>query len=106
LGWVARGLKEPGIVKQSVGRGAGGYYFPGLARGIVVVRMKIKVTQFPQRPGHAAIPIGEPLIIFSLGRKRVAVQWTATLLRDEPAKVIPIQKESQRKDGNAKRRSK
>ena len=69
-----------------------------------MVRMKNKVMQFPQPPGPAKVP-GEPLIILSLGPKRVAVQWTVTELRDEPAEVIPIQKRSLRKDGNVKRRS-
>jgi hypothetical protein len=81
-------------------------YFPDLARGIVVVRMKKnKVMQFPQRPSLVKIH-GEPLIIFGLGRKRVAIQWTVTELRAEPAEVIPIPKRRQLKDGNAQRRSK
>jgi len=51
------------------------------------------------------VPIDEPLIILSLGDQRVAIQWTVTHLRAEPAEVIPIQQRRQRKDGNAKRRS-
>jgi|HubBroStandDraft_4_1064222.scaffolds.fasta_scaffold2097088_1 hypothetical protein len=66
--------------------------------------MKNKVMQFPKPPGPVKVP-GEPLIIFGLGRKRVAIQWTVTELRAEPAEVIPIPKRRQRKDGNAQRRS-
>jgi hypothetical protein len=69
-----------------------------------VVHMKHKVMQFPPPPGLVKVP-GEPLIIFALGKKRVAIQWIVTELRDEPAKVIPIRERRQRKDGNAKRRS-
>jgi hypothetical protein len=64
-----------------------------------------KVLQFPQPPGPAKVPFGGPLIIFALGRKRVAIQWTVTELRVEPAEVTPIQERRQRKDGNSKRRS-
>jgi hypothetical protein len=67
--------------------------------------MKPKVMPFPQTPGPAKVP-GEPLIIFGLGRKRVAIQWTVTELQAEPAEVIPIPKRRQRKDSNAQRRSK
>ena len=70
-----------------------------------MVRMKNKVMQFPQRPGHTEVRADEPLVIFSLGDKRVAIQWTVTEIPDEPAEVIPIQKRSLRKDGNAKRGS-
>jgi hypothetical protein len=70
-----------------------------------VVRMKNNVMQFPKPPGPAKVPFGEPLIIFALGRKRVAVQWTLTEMPDEPAEVIPIQNQRQHKDRNAKRRS-
>jgi hypothetical protein len=66
--------------------------------------MKNKVIQFPQPPGLVKVP-GEPLIIFALGRKRVAIQWTVTELRAEPAEVIPIPKRRRRKDLNSKRRS-
>jgi hypothetical protein len=63
-----------------------------------------KVLPFPQPPGPAKVP-SEPLIIFALGRKRVAIQWTVTELRVEPAEVISIQERRQRKDGNSRRRS-
>jgi hypothetical protein len=66
--------------------------------------MKNKVMQFPQRPSLVKVP-GEPLIIFGLGRKRVAIQWTVTELRAEPAEVIPIQERRQPKDGRSKPRS-
>jgi hypothetical protein len=69
------------------------------------VHMKNKVMQFPQRPGHTAVRADEPLVIFSLGDKRVAIQWTVTELRARPAEVIPIQKRRQPKDDNSKRRS-
>jgi hypothetical protein len=65
--------------------------------------MKNKVMQFPPPCAQVKVP-GEPLIIFALGRKRVAIQWTVTELRAEPAEVIPIQEGRQRKDGNFKRR--
>ena len=70
-----------------------------------MVHMKNKVMRFPQPPGQSAFPTDDPLIIFSLGDKRVAVQWTVTELRVEPAEVIPIQKRRQLIDGNAKPRS-
>jgi hypothetical protein len=66
-----------------------------------VVRMKNKVMQFPQRPALVKVP-GEPLIIFGLGRKRVAIQWTVTELRVEPAEVIPIQERRRPKDSHSK----
>jgi hypothetical protein len=67
-----------------------------------VVRMKNHVVlQFPQPPSQAKVPSGEPLIIFGLGRKRVAIQWIVTQLRAEPAEVIPIPKRRQRKDRNS-----
>ena len=61
-----------------------------------MVRMKNKVMKFPQPPSQAKVP-SEPLIIFGLGRKRVAIQWIVTELRAEPAEVIPIQKRRPRK---------
>ena len=61
-----------------------------------MVRTKNNVMRFPKPPGPAKVP-GEPLIIFGLGRKRVAIQWTVTELRAEPAEVIPIPKRRQRK---------
>ncbi len=70
-----------------------------------MVHMKNNVMQFPQRSGQAQVPIDEPLIIFSLGDQRVAIQWAVTHLRAEPAEVIPIKQRRQHKDGNAKRRS-
>jgi hypothetical protein len=42
-----------------------------------------KVMPFPPRPSLVKVP-GEPLIIFALGRKRVAIQWTVTELHSEP----------------------
>ena len=69
-----------------------------------MVHMKHKVMQFPPPPGLVKVP-GEPLIIFALRKKRVAIQWIVTELRAEPAKVIPIRERRQRTDGNAKRRS-
>jgi hypothetical protein len=66
--------------------------------------MKHKVMQFPPPPGLIKV-FGEPLIIFALGKKRVAIQWTVTELRAKPAEVIPIQERRQRKDGNSEGRS-
>ena len=69
------------------------HYREGPRRGIVVVRMKNNnVMQFPQQPGQAAVPTDKPLVIFALGGKRVAIQWTVTELRAQPAEVIPIQR--------------
>ena len=63
-----------------------------------MVRMKSKVTQFPQ-PRHAAteVPSDDPMILFSLGERRFAIQWTVTELRSKPAEVISMQKQRQRK---------
>jgi hypothetical protein len=63
-----------------------------------------KVMLFPPRPSLVKVP-GEPLIIFSLGRKRVAIQWTVTELQAEPAEVIPIQKRRPRKAATPTRSS-
>jgi hypothetical protein len=66
--------------------------------------MKNKVMKFPQPFAQAKVP-GEPLIIFALGRKRVAIQWIVTELRAEPAEVIPIQKRRPRKAATPTRSS-
>ena len=58
-----------------------------------MVRMKTKVSQFPQpRHSQANGPLDDPMIIFVLGDERFAIQWTVTRLRAETAEVIPIQK--------------
>jgi hypothetical protein len=71
-----------------------------------MVPMKTKVTPFPQRPGPDAVPIDEPLIIFSLGPQRFAIQWTVTELKRRAAEVIPIQKDAPANSANVKPRSK
>jgi hypothetical protein len=64
------------------------------------VRMTNKVREFPQPTiGHAAAPTDEPMILFSLGDRRFAVQWIVTELCADPAEVIPIHKKRQRKNG-------
>jgi hypothetical protein len=67
--------------------------------------MKNNVTQFPQPPGPAEIPVDKPIVIFSLGDQRFALQWTVTQVNRKPAEVIPIQERRPRKrDANGKRR--
>jgi len=60
--------------------------------------MKNKVTQFPQ-PRHAAteVPSDDPMILFSLGERRFAIQWIVTEVSGEPAGVISMQKQRLRK---------
>jgi len=60
---------------------------------------------FPQ-PRHAAteVPSDDPMIIFTLGDRRFAIQWTVTELRAKPAVVISMQKQRQRK-GRARLKS-
>jgi len=56
-----------------------------------MVTMKNKVTKLP--PPSCARPqvrIEQPMILFTLGDQRFAVQWTVTELNSEPAKVISI----------------
>jgi hypothetical protein len=64
--------------------------------------MKNKVTQFPQWTSPDEIPIDEPLIIFSLGERRFAIQWTVAEVKSKPAEVIPIQNRRKGKGPNAK----
>jgi hypothetical protein len=64
--------------------------------------MKNKVTPFPHRPGPNEISIDEPLIIFSLGERRFAIQWTVAEVKSKPAEVIPIQNRQLGKGPNAK----
>jgi hypothetical protein len=63
-----------------------------------MVRMKNKVTRFPQ-PRHAAteVPSDDPMILFSLGDQRFAIQWTVTEVSAKPAEVISMQKQRRRK---------
>ena len=63
-----------------------------------MVRMKNKVTEFPQ-PRHTAteVPANDPMILFTLGDRRFAIQWTVTEVRSKPAEVISMQKRSGRK---------
>ena len=57
-----------------------------------MVRMKTKVSQFPQTRRHQNdVPLDDPMIFFVLGDERFAIQWTVTRLRAQPAEVIPIQ---------------
>jgi len=65
--------------------------------------MKNKVIQFPQRGCHAEV--AEPVIVFSLGNCRLALDGTRLReLRRKPAEIIPIQMSRQRKRGNASTR--
>jgi hypothetical protein len=63
-----------------------------------MVRMKNKVTQFPQ-PRHAAteMPSDDAMILFTLGEQRFAIQWTVTEVSGKPAEVISMQKQRRRK---------
>ena len=63
-----------------------------------MVRMKSKVTQFPQ-PRHAAteVPSDDSMILFSLGERRFAIQWIVTEVNGKPAEVISMQKQRRRK---------
>ena len=64
-----------------------------------MVPMKNKVTQFPQ-PRRAAteVPSDDAMILFSLGERRFAIQWTVTELSAKPAEVISMQKQRRRKN--------
>jgi hypothetical protein len=72
-------------------------YREGPRRGIVMVRMKNNVTEFPQ-PRHAAteVPSDDPMILFSLGDRRFAIQWTVIEVSRKPAEVISMQKQRRR----------
>jgi hypothetical protein len=59
------------------------------------------VIPFRKRTCANEIPNDEPLIIFSLGEQRFAIQWTVAEVKGKPAEVIPIQKRRKGK-GNAK----
>ena len=63
-----------------------------------MVPMKNKVTQFPQ-PRHAAteVPGHDPMILFTLGERRFAIQWTVTEVRSKSAEVISLPKPRRRK---------
>jgi hypothetical protein len=67
-----------------------------------MVRMKNKVTEFPQ-PRHAAteVPTDDPMIIFTLGDQRFAIQWIVTEVSGKPAEVISMQKQRRRKKPRA-----
>ena len=72
-----------------------------------MVRMKKKVTPFPQRSSRRSkAPIEEPCVIFSLGGRRLALHYILTELPDKAAEVISIEKSPQRKVTKPKRRSK
>ena len=44
-----------------------------------MVRMKNKVMRFPQpRRGATEVPSDDPMILFSLGDRRFAIQWIVT----------------------------
>jgi hypothetical protein len=61
--------------------------------------MTNKVREFPQPSnGHAQVPTDKPMILFSLGDRRFAVQWIITELCAQPAQVIPIHKKRQGKN--------
>jgi hypothetical protein len=72
----------------------------GPLRGIVMVHMKTKVMRFPQpRHGATEVPSDDSMILFSLGGRRFAIQWTVTELAAKPAEVISMQKQRRRKGG-------
>jgi hypothetical protein len=56
-----------------------------------MVIMKNKVTKLPPPScPRQQVPNAQPMILFTLGDQRFAVQWTVTELSAEPAKVISI----------------
>ena len=63
-----------------------------------MVRMKNKVTQFPQ-PRHTAteVPGDDAMILLTLGEQRFFIQWTVTEVGGKPAEVISMQKQRRRK---------
>ena len=64
-----------------------------------MVPMKNKVMRFPQpRHGATEVPSGDSMILFSLGDRRFAIQWTVTELSAKPAEVISMQKQRRRKE--------
>jgi hypothetical protein len=70
----------------------------GALRGIVMVPMKNKVMRFPQpRHGATEVPGDDPMILYSLGSRRFAIQWTVTELAAKPAEVITMQKRRRKK---------
>jgi hypothetical protein len=63
-----------------------------------MVPMKTKVMRFPQpRHGATEVPSDDSMILFSLGGRRCAIQWTVTELAAKPAEVIPMQKQRRSK---------
>ena len=61
--------------------------------------MPSKVRKFPQPAGgQAEVPTNEPMILFTLGHQRFAIQWIVTEISAEPAEVISIQKRRQGKN--------
>jgi hypothetical protein len=64
--------------------------------------MKNKVTPFPQPP-QLHVPTEQPMILFTLGEQRFAIQWTVTTLRAEPAEVISIQKQPRDRGARTRR---
>jgi hypothetical protein len=60
--------------------------------------MKNKVLRFPQ-PRHAPteVPRDDRMILFSLGDRRFAIQWTVTELNAKPAEVIAMRQQRRRK---------
>jgi hypothetical protein len=65
---------------------------------MVMVRMKNKVLRFPP-PRHAPteVPSDDPMILFSLGDRRFAIQWIVTEVSAKPAEVISMQMQRRRK---------
>jgi len=68
--------------------------------------MKNNIVQFPQpSPGQTQVNVDEPMIIFSLGDQRFAVQFTVAEVKGKPAKVVPIREIRRRKRGERQDRS-
>jgi hypothetical protein len=51
--------------------------------------MTNKVREFP-KPVTGPLPINEPIVLFSLGGRRFAIEWIVTELNPKPAEVVPI----------------
>jgi hypothetical protein len=63
-----------------------------------MVPMKNKITQFPKLPHiRPRVPIEQPMVLFTFGDQRFGIQWIVTELSAEPADVISIQEQRQKK---------
>jgi hypothetical protein len=55
--------------------------------------MPNKVREFKQPSNRSAKRLADrPMILFKLGEQRFLIQWIVTVLKAEPAEVIPLRK--------------